>query len=154
MKHHSKEHGQALAEVIIATMVVILIATGLIASATVSLKNAQAGKSRSRATRYAQEGIEGARHLRNISWDEFVVYSGYYCYDEALAFSETAVASHDDCDGNIDSFFTRSIQFTFIDAAEDKDDRMQIEVLVSWPNPSKAAGRDEVSLSTFLTNWR
>jgi type II secretory pathway pseudopilin PulG len=68
----SRQLGQTILEVIIATSVVGLVMTAVVAVVSVSLRNAARAKAKSVGTKYTQEGIEYFRAQRNLmGWESF-----------------------------------------------------------------------------------
>ncbi|MBW7955914.1 hypothetical protein H3C66_04235 [Patescibacteria group bacterium] len=68
-----KRLGQTIVEVIIATGVVGLVMTAVVAVVTVSVRNASRAKAKALGTKYTQEGIEYFRAQKNLmGWESFV----------------------------------------------------------------------------------
>ncbi len=131
-------------EVVVAVGVVILLVTGLIVGTTSSLRGSEFSTHKSRALKYAQEGIEITRSMRDTSWASLAAKSGLWCLDSAGAFSAPPGAS---CDTNIDGFYTRSITFTWDGA----NSRMTVDVVVAWNDGS---GAHQSQLITYFTQWK
>jgi len=69
----STQRGAALLEVIVAMGIVTLVMTTIVSLVTVSLKTAALAQSQALGTKYAQEGMESLRQMRNIlGWGNFV----------------------------------------------------------------------------------
>jgi len=134
--------GQSLIEAVVAIGVVIMLVTGLIVGTTVALKNSRLARNRSTANKYAQEGIELARGLRDRGWIGFQARDGLYCLGDDSIFPDTPSAS---CTINIGTAFTRSVSFNW------QDPRMETVVTVSW-----YTGTQTVSsvLKTYFTQWK
>ncbi len=153
MKNY-RTRGQTIIEVIVVIGIVVVLTTGLIAGTTSSLKSAQSDRSRSEAVKYAQEGIEVARQLRDENWDTFFSYGGsVYCLgSDAKGNTNFVVSTGGQCPTNIMmqdgtlSIFTRSVQFAW-----QGNSGMQIVVTVSYPENSQTKN---VQLTTYLTQWR
>lgn len=142
MKTHTQQ-GQSLVEIIVAVGVVILLVMGIVVATTTSLRSGQRGKDKSLAVKYAQEGIELVRDLRNQGWIDFQSRDGLWC----LAKDGTWTKSLGTCDANIDNLYTRGVTFGW-DAG---NSRMNVVVVVSWSDGD--IPRD-VKLETFLTQWQ
>ncbi len=71
--------GQTLIEVLAALSILAIIATSMGAVVVSSLNSAQFAKNETLATKYAQEGMEAIRRLRNDNYAQFKTYSGIYC---------------------------------------------------------------------------
>jgi Tfp pilus assembly protein PilE len=66
----TRRAGQTIVEVIIATAVVGLVMTAIVAIGSVSLRNTSRAKAKALATKYTQEGIEYFRTQRNLlGWE-------------------------------------------------------------------------------------
>lgn len=65
LKLTSKQNGQSLVEVVVALSVAAVIITALLIVVITSLRNAQLSQTQSRATKYAQEGLEKVRAIRD-----------------------------------------------------------------------------------------
>jgi hypothetical protein len=72
VEKHRWNVGQSIIEVIIATGIVALVMTAIVAAITVSVKNTAIANQRLQASKYAQEGIEFFRQQRNLlGWKVF-----------------------------------------------------------------------------------
>ncbi len=71
--------GQTLIEVLAALTILAIIAVSVTAIVTSSLNNSQFAKNKTLATKYAQQGMEAMRELRNNDYSQFRTYSGTYC---------------------------------------------------------------------------
>ncbi len=139
--------GQTLLELVVALGIVALVLTGLISAVTSSLRYGEASSFRSRGVKYAQEGIEVARNLRDtVSWDTFVVKSGSgtksWCLDAAGVWAEDVGSG---CPIAAGSTFWRTVTFTW------QDPLMEIESEVSWGERTVPS---VVTLLTYFTQWK
>jgi type II secretory pathway component PulK len=138
--------GQTIVEAIVVIGVVVLLVTGLIAGTTTSLRSATSGRVRSQALKFAEEGLEYARTLRDERWDTFQTYSGLYCL--ASPAQELVESSNSSCASNIttqEGSFARSLDFSW------DGDKMTVEVIVAYPEGTQ---RKSISLKTYFTQWR
>jgi methylthioribose-1-phosphate isomerase len=73
------EKGETLIEAMgaLSRIAIIVIAVGM--SVTTSLNNAKFNQDQTEATKYAQEGMETVRQIRNTSYNTFAGYNGTYC---------------------------------------------------------------------------
>ena len=114
MKTFHFQRGQTLVEIVVAIGVVLLLVTGLVAGATVTIKSAQYGRSKTLAVRYSQEALEKARSLRDTGWETFVAYGSpaglTWCLDKAGSWTQASA-----CSANIDNIYTRSVVFVWQD---------------------------------------
>lgn len=123
-----KNQGQSLVEVIAATGIVLLIITGIITATNRSVKNSDFSKSQALATKYAQEGIENARSLRD--------------QDPTAFWSKTGTENETINNGNFS--FTRKITYSKI-----TDDKMRVTAVVQWQD---ASGNHQTNQELILTN--
>ncbi len=141
----NRQQGQTMVEIIVAIGVVVLLATGLIAGATITIKSAQFGKSKTLAARYSQEALEKARSLRDSGWESFVLYGSpsgkQWCLDKLGIWTETSVS----CPVNIDNFYTRSVIFVW------QEPNMKVDVATTWLDGTKIY---RVDMGTILTQWQ
>ncbi len=137
--------GQTLIEAVVVIGVVVLLATGLIAGTTASLRAAQSGRARSQAVTLAQQGIELMRTLRDQQWSSFQAYTGFYCVADDHTLTPNA---SEDCPLDIETpqgNFGRSVHFDW------QDPRMVVTVKVKYVDG--ALTRDS-TLVTYFTQWR
>lgn len=139
--------GQTILELVVALGVVALVLTALVAAATASLRFEQAGRFRGLGVKYAQEGIELTRKLRDSgTWNDFMSYSG--TGTERWCLSATAVWSLDTGDGCPlagGSPFWRSVIFVW------QDPIMEVTSEVSW---GERVAPTVVTLVTNFTQWK
>jgi Tfp pilus assembly protein PilV len=146
MKQKNTQLGQTIVEAIVVIGVVVLLVTGLIAGTTTSLRSASAGKIRSQALKYAEEGLEFMRNIRDQKWDTFQSYNGWYCLGTDGQLIPTT--SQSSCSVNIvtsDNSFARSLNFVW------DGQKMQVQVSVRYPEGSQTK---DVSLTTYYTQWK
>ncbi len=136
--------GQSLVEVVVAVGVVILLVTGLIVGSTNAIRGGEFGIIKSRAIKYAQEGIELSRSLRDSGWAAFATKSGVWCLDKTGVWTQAVAGA---CPVNVDVVFTRMVTFTW-DAA---GSRMKVDVNVSW-NDGNGVHTSEII--TYFTQWK
>ena len=123
----NNDSGQSIIEVLIALSLVVIVAVGLIKVTTNSIKNSGFARDQRIATKYAQEGLENARKLKEEDSNAFWQKTG----------TETEIIGQ----------FTRAITY-FLNADSDS---MQINILVTWQD---SQGAHQSSLETSLTKWK
>lgn len=102
--------GDTLIEVLIALAVATVIISAITVLGTTSLSNAKFVANQDQASKYAQEGLEIVRQIRNSNYVGFASYNGVYCLAKGTTSLGTAVTS---CTTpNIDNKFVRSVQIT------------------------------------------
>lgn len=151
--HHFRSKGQSLVEVVVAFGVVIVIVTGLLSTTLVSIKATRIGKMRTQAVKYAQDGIELTRGLRdNFDWPTFQAYAGgltdgstlTWCVDNTSTWPATSGA----CSfPNIDNIFTRNVTFTWDSVTE----YMDVTSSVRWTEGSTTKTSE---FTTTYTQWK
>jgi len=125
-----KNQGQSLVEMVVAIAIVMIIIVSLVAVATVSVRNANFSRNQALATKYAQEGIEEARRLRDEGGNSFFVDNPLGCN-----FADMPAEG-----------FSRQRTCNF-----DGEKTVTVTVLVSWTD---AKGTHKSELTTRLTNWK
>lgn len=145
-QHHVFERGQTLLEIVVALGVIAVVLTGLVTAVTASLRYSQVSKYRSQGVKFAQEGIELARKLRDTSpWAEFSVFSsgtGEWCLNEAGSWSASDGSG---CPIVAGSTFWRTVTFVLNGSV------MDVTSEVSWGDRSTSS---TVTLRTYLSDWR
>ncbi len=139
MKHKRHYCGQSLVESVVTLGVVILLVTGLIVGTTSSLRYAENSRTRTRATQYAQEGIELARKERDAGWAVFA-RTGTFCVGRA------GTIPTDPCDV-LDGRFTRMLTYTY----DVSNQSVIVQSAVRW---IEGGIEKNITLQTTLTNWK
>lgn len=75
--------GQSLIEMLVAMSAAVIILTGISVTVSSSLNNANYSKNQIIATKYAQEGIEITRQIRDSNLAAFSLLNGTYCLAKA-----------------------------------------------------------------------
>lgn len=153
MKRHrrvTEQAGQSLVEIIVVVGTVVLMVSGLIVATTSALKTTRFSTTKSPSVKYAQEGIEQARKIRDSSWSSFFAYKdspdGLWCLNAANAWS-SAQGSATNCAGNLSTVFTRTVQFSW----DAPNNRMQVQSVVTWNDGGVIRQSD---VTTYFTDWR
>ena len=139
---NDNRQGQSLVEAVVVIGMVIVLVSGLIVGTTVSLRSSELGRSRSLAVKYATEGIEYARNLRNVGWTDFQAKTGAWCLDKDKTLTQAVSGV---CSANIDSMFARKLTFSWTDP------KMTVTVAITWNDGS---GDHKSELLTYFTQWR
>jgi Tfp pilus assembly protein PilV len=102
--------GQTLIETLVALAVGVVVVSAITVISVTTLSNAQYVRSQENATKYAQEGIEMMRKIRNSSYAGFRSYTASsYCLDEGA----TTLTTTGPCTTpNILETFIRTVQIT------------------------------------------
>lgn len=137
----NKKNGQSLVEVVIAVAISILIIGGLLAAVTMALRSAKFAQNQATATKYAQEGMEAVRSIRDSNWSSLNTNGNYGLqYIGGWLFSGSSDTPA--------TGFTRIV--TIDDAVPPDSNKKKITVTVSW---SDASGANHQSrLTTYYTN--
>lgn len=107
MKKEILMKGQTLIEVLVALSAVVMIVSAIAVVIIASLNNAQFSRDQDLATKYAQEGMEILRKVRNSDYTTFKSYGGTYCLAKGQASLPSSTTS---CTAtNVDNF-VRMIQ--------------------------------------------
>lgn len=123
--------GQSLVEVVAGLAVMMIVILSLVAVTTVAVRNANFSRNQTLATKYAQEGIEEARNLRNTQAETIFFVDGSCDQNEVLG------------------LFTRVRTCSLSVDGDQKT--MTVVVVVSW---SDDKGTHQSALTTKLTNWQ
>lgn len=81
MKNFSNS-GQTLIEIVIALGAILITLTSISILVAISISNSSFIKAQSTAAKYAQDGMEYVRYLRNNNLSSFQSKNGSYCLDE------------------------------------------------------------------------
>jgi len=120
--------GQSLVEMVVAIAVVLIVIVALVAVTTISVRNASFSRNQALATKYAQEGIEEARKLRDSQKEDVFFVDGSCSTTKTIGIFS----------------FQRTCSF-------DGDKTMTVAVVVSWTD---AKGTHKSELTTRLTKWK
>ncbi|OGG11487.1 hypothetical protein A2Z00_03510 [Candidatus Gottesmanbacteria bacterium RBG_13_45_10] len=140
--------GQTIVEAIVVIAVVVILTTGVIAGTTASLRSAQDGRVRTQAIRFAQEGVEILRTLRDENWTTFYQHTNQtWCLGSDGILT---AASGGACSPNITTSegtnLTRKVTLTW------NDPTIIAGVNVSYPITDTVAR--SVLVTTYLTQWK
>lgn len=99
--------GDTLIEVLIALAIVVVVISAITTLGISSLNNAQYTTSQDQAAKYAQEGMEVVRKIRNDDYGAFANYDGIYC----LGTNATLDATSSNCTSpNLDDHYIRTVE--------------------------------------------
>jgi Tfp pilus assembly protein PilV len=71
--------GQTLIETLVAMSVALVLLTLATVATTTALNNVQRGKNQNQASKFAEQGLEVMRQMRDADWTTFNNLSGTYC---------------------------------------------------------------------------
>lgn len=138
-KLKNDSNGQSLVEVIASLGVVILVVAALVNLVTASLRSSNYAKTAAQANKYAQDGIEWMRSLRDAEdWDIFKDRTGSWCL---RSFSEGLTTGVCTVTGTI---FKREVEIS-----EDTPSRVKVKVTVKW---NDQAGEHKSQVETIFTD--
>lgn len=106
-QHSSLQKGETLIEALVALGLIAIVVTAVATTVTTALSNVQFNEKQTRATKYAQQGIETVRQIRNQNYNAFLNLDGLYCFgkdQEYLGFPQSSCTAE-----NIDTFI-RSVE--------------------------------------------
>lgn len=118
--------GATLIEVLIALAIASIVIVAITIVSITSLRNAQFVQKSDQATKYAQEGMEIMRSIRNGDYQGFQSYSGTYCLDDGQ--TTLGIAQSSCTTENIGSFI-RSVKILPSGCGANVS---QVTVTVSW----------------------
>jgi prepilin-type N-terminal cleavage/methylation domain-containing protein len=132
-----KLQGQTLIEVILAVALLAIFASSLSTYLTNQLSYMTRGQSALEAIYLAQEGLEAARSIRDVDWDNLATGTHGLVYDGTWDFLGTE---------EIIGKFTRIIL-----VADISENERNVISWVTWPGTTALRS---ISLATNLSNWR
>lgn len=152
----SARSGQTIVEVIVATGILALVLTAIVAGLALSVKNTAQSKFKALSSKLAQEGIESIRKFRDqLGWDTFYTIlnnqgSGFYCLNTLPAdvdsFQNLELGVCDSGFAVVGSEFEREAYIDIISA-----DEISIEMTVSWDD---AGTTREALINQEFKNWK
>jgi type II secretory pathway pseudopilin PulG len=107
IRWHTIQKGETLLEALVALAIISVVITAVASVVTASLSNAQYNENQTQATKYAQEGLESVRKIRNQNYVAFRNINGLFCFGKgqtSLGSVQTACSTE-----NVDTFI-RTIQ--------------------------------------------
>ncbi len=107
MFHIKQNKGQTLVEATIALASILLTLAAISVAISTSLNNSQFIKNQSQAGKYAQEGMEYVRYLRNTDPASFEARQGIYCMNE-----DNSLTSGSCTAVNVGTSYKREVEFT------------------------------------------
>lgn len=153
---HSPQRGSSLIEIIVATGVMALVLTAIVAGLTLSLKTNAEAEYRSQAVKRSQEAMEVFRRERTLrGWDGFVAGltdNASYCF-QTLPAPEAELESGE-CDSS-DAIVISGIEFfrqaeVEIDDSSPSDVEVRVEMRVFW---NTGSGQRSVNLVQTFRQW-
>ena len=132
--------GQSLVEAIVAVGIAILVITGLVVLAVGAGRTATLSRNRSLAVQYGQEGVEALRSIRDRDYTELPTDGGPYRVVWTGTQWDTLAGTEQI------EMFTRSFA-----VSEPTAGKLQFDLAVTWTD---SAGDHDVTLSTYLADWR
>lgn len=149
MKNFLKS-GQTLIEVIIALGAILIILASISILVTISINNSSYIRAQSMAAKYAQDGMEYVRYIRNNDISSFKSKNGSYCLDEDNTFSPPCSIA------NIKDEFIREVDFsknTFNcpSPTEAQLSQTEVTVKVSWRDTKCGAANIYCHTSTLIS---
>ncbi len=139
-------HGTTLIETLIALALASVVLTAVVSMVITAVSTAATAKSRTTATRYAEEGIEVTRRARDENlWANFYKsYVGGTTWHVDPNYNLTTGSGLDL------SPFQRGINITDSSVPNGAKNRVQVVVKVSWSDKGKT---QTVQLDTYLSEW-
>lgn len=130
--------GQSLVEVIASLGVVILIVAALVNLVTASLRSSNYAKTAAQANKYAQDGIEWIRSLRDSEdWDIFTSREGLWCLktlEELTNYADCTIGT---------TIFKREALIS------EDGTRLKVKITVKW---NDQAGEHKSQVETIFTD--
>jgi|SRR3989344_2160265 len=111
--NRKKEAGQTIIEATIALASILLTLAAISIAISTSVSNSQFIKQQTLVSKYAQDGIEQLRYIRNTNPTTFFAQEGIYCMNE-----DDSLATGSCTEVNIANTFKREAEFTQIPSVE------------------------------------
>lgn len=89
----SYQKGETLIEALGALALVAVVVTAVSSAVITALNNAQYNENQTQATKFAQQGLEAVRKIRNTDYFAFRSYNGIYCFGKGQTSLGTAQAN-------------------------------------------------------------
>lgn len=130
-----KNSGQTLLEVVIALSAILITLAAISIVITTSVGNSTFIKNQGLSSKYAQQGVEYVRYLRNNNYQLYKSYvpssagSATYCLDDS-----NVLSAESNCNGiiNLGGSYIRSIVFEVGSGASKCNNTTQVTVSVKW----------------------
>jgi type II secretory pathway pseudopilin PulG len=150
-KVNKKNSGQGLIEMMVAIMVLVSIATGLLVAVTVALKNVEFAKKKAIASICAQEAIEQARIERDSRVWKDDTSDDFYNFVEESGGLWALLEGYDweagePTEPNYQDVFKRRVHFE-----ETGEDLVQVTAICEWTDSSGTHQSQEI---TYLSKWK
>lgn len=100
------QRGETLIEALGALAVISIVISAVATAVITTLSNTRYNENETLSTKYAQQGIEQVRQIRNTNYPAFKAFSGLYCLGKGQTTLGTTQAI---CNPNVDTF-VRSVQ--------------------------------------------
>lgn len=123
---NNSEAGQTIIEATIALASILLTLAAIAIAISTSVSNSTFIKQQSQASKFAQDGIEQLRYVRNTNPTAFFALGGIYCMNE-----DSALVSGSCTAVNIANTFKREAEFTQTPSVE-CGDSTKVIVSVYW----------------------
>ena len=127
--------GETLIEVLVALTIVVVIITAIAVLGVSSLGNSQFIENQGKSTKYAQEGMETIRSLRNSDYPGFASYTGTYCLPSGVATLNSSLTC---TTPNIDNVYIRTV--SIIQDGGCGTNLAKATVTVSWTDRKCGSG--------------
>lgn len=109
---YKSQKGQTIIEALIALAALLLTISAISVLVISNINNSVFVKDQNFANKYAQQGIEYVRYLRNSDYSQFRTYLGEYCLPQFSSYSSpNIVFSTGGCMVNMDGGYIRSVTF-------------------------------------------
>lgn len=139
--------GSTLVESVVAIGLASVIISAIVGMVVSAIASSTAAKSRTTATRYAEEGLEVSRLTRDKnSWTTF--FANYVNASVWHVGSSNVLVTSPDT--GVTSVYTREIRLTNTSSPLTNNDRVQVDVQVKWIDKGK---NEVVELVSYLTKW-
>lgn len=156
MRRINFQRGSSLIEIVVATGVMALVLTAIVAGMTLSIKTNADSEYRSQAVKRAQEAVEVFRRERALlGWDVFaseLTDGGIYCLQTLPAPKTAFTLGECESDQSIviggQEFYRQAV--VDLDVADPTDAKAQVTVTMTW---NSGSGERNVELVQVFRKW-
>lgn len=136
--------GETLIEVLIALTIAVVIITAIAILGVSALNDAQFIKAQNQSTKYAQEGMEVVRRIRNNDYANFQTYTDTYCLAKGSTTLGPACTTR-----NVDNIFNRTVTILQDGCGTDLT---RVTVAVAWRDGKCTGSTTNYCHSSDLTS--
>jgi Tfp pilus assembly protein PilV len=160
MKKERQLKGQSLVETLVAMTIAMILLTVATGSIITALNSTQSSNSRNMAGKYAQQGMEIIRQMRDSNWTTFSALSGSYCMAQnCTSLGSGSCGSGSSCGTNITGGFSRQVQVAQdssacpVQGSSSTTNGTKVIITVSWTDSKcRSNNCEKIKLESCFAN--